>query len=813
MKLKRQLSWFLLLVLATTLNFSACKSDPADTGSAELGVSAQALSSADVDHVTITVSGNNISPDIVRNLHFSQGQWKGIIGGIPAGTDRTFLAQAFDASDALIYTGDATDVEIIQGEKASVVILLQQETAPDPFENAAPTIDSLVASSHAVSMDDPINLAVTASDVDPEDTLTYAWTATDGTFDDAASTTPVWTAPASAGLYTLTIEVTDSKNAMRTVSLNVDVQLYHGRGRAGVEVDFNTWPEVAEVNANPTRLNVNGLTNLTVIATDNDSDILGFAWADNGGECSGTFSYTEIQNPTWTAPASLPSAEVCILTVTVTDGRGGSNTGELTINMGEEEDPNIAPTFITTYQSSEEAANTEVVYLNVEASDADGDDMTFSWAITSGNGTLDNQTDTSTTSDIDYTSDGNAVTVTATVTDANNAYTEQEFIVNSGILPPAEFQVNTYTTGGQAEPWLAMATDGSFVVIWTSWDQDGDLGGIYGQRFDSNRNPVSSEFRVNTYTTNRQEWSSVAMADDGTFVAVWQSLDQNGSHYEIYGQRYDSSGNPAGSEFLVNTHTTNSQQNPSIAMKNDGSFIVIWSSFGQDGSEFGIYGQRYDTSGNTIGSEFQVNTHTARSQYQPSIAMKDDGSFVVVWSSWDQDGSEYGIYGQRYDSSGNTVGSEFKVSTYTTGAQFEPSIAMTGSGSFIVVWSSFGQDGSDYGIYGQRYDSSGNTVGSEFQINTYTADAQIKPSIAMKDDGSFVVIWSSGEQDGDSGGIYGQRHDSNGNTVDSEFQVNTYTSNDQRFPSVAMASDGSFVVVWDSRYQDGDNWGIYGKSL
>ena len=44
--------------------------------------------------------------------------------------------------------------------------------------------------------------------------------------------------------------------------------------------------------------------------------------------------------------------------------------------------------------------------------------------------------------------------------------------------------------------------------------------------------------------------------------------------------------------------------------------------------------------------------------------------------------------------------------------------------------------------------------------------------------------------------------------VGSEFQVNTYTINNQENPSVASFSNGNFVVTWQSLDQDGDRSGI-----
>ena len=50
-----------------------------------------------------------------------------------------------------------------------------------------------------------------------------------------------------------------------------------------------------------------------------------------------------------------------------------------------------------------------------------------------------------------------------------------------------------------------------------------------------------------------------------------------------------------------------------------------------------------------VGPEFRVNTRVADSQESPSIARLADGGFVIVWQSNLQDGSSWGIYGQRYD--------------------------------------------------------------------------------------------------------------------------------------------------------------------
>lgn len=136
----------------------------------------------------------------------------------------------------------------------------------------------------------------------------------------------------------------------------------------------------------------------------------------------------------------------------------------------------------------------------------------------------------------------------------------------------------------------------------------------------------------------------------------------------VFGRRFDSGGSPLASEFRVNSHTTSDQQNPDAAYDSSGNFVVVWRSLDQDGSLDGIFGRRFDSGGNPFGSEFQVNTYTTGNQYGAPVAVQVGGGFVVVWTSTaSQDGGAAGVFGRRFDSGGNAVGVEFRVNSFTTG--------------------------------------------------------------------------------------------------------------------------------------------------
>lgn len=272
-----------------------------------------------------------------------------------------------------------------------------------------------------------------------------------------------------------------------------------------------------------------------------------------------------------------------------------------------------------------------------------------------------------------------------------------------------EFRVNTATATNQAKSSVAMDAEGDFVVTWTSYAQDGNSQGVFAQRFNSAGVAQGGEFLVNTFINSNQQNSTVAMDADGDFVIVWESNLQEGSGYGIYAQRYDAAGVAQGGEFLVNTSTFQHQRSPTVAMDADGDFVVTWQSGDQDGSGDGVYAQRFSAAGVKQDGEFLVNTTTAGSQFWPTVAMDADGDFVVSWSS--SDGSSYGVYAQQYTAGGATVGGEVLINTTTANSQWFSSVAMDATGDFVVVWSSYLQDGSINGVFSQRFDESTDIAG------------------------------------------------------------------------------------------------------
>jgi hypothetical protein len=80
--------------------------------------------------------------------------------------------------------------------------------------------------------------------------------------------------------------------------------------------------------------------------------------------------------------------------------------------------------------------------------------------------------------------------------------------------------------------------------------------------------------------------------------------------------------------------------------------------------------------------------------------------------------------------------------------------------------------------------------------------------VAAASDGRFVVVWESNGSygtDTSTNSIQGQRYAANGSPQGTQFQVNGTITGRQASPAVAVSASGDFVVAWDSPVSTGSD--------
>ncbi|MFM2052137.1 MAG: hypothetical protein RL456_174, partial [Pseudomonadota bacterium] len=375
-----------------------------------------------------------------------------------------------------------------------------------------------------------------------------------------------------------------------------------------------------------------------------------------------------------------------------------------------------------------------------------------------------------------------------------------------------EVRVNTTTANIQYGPDInarnvGFDASGGMVMVWASDRQDGDRWGLYAQRFDANGVPVGGEILVNATTAGNQNMPALAVLPDGSFIVAWQS-DAQAAQIDIMARRFAADGTALSGEIAVNTTTFGVQQLPSIAADSLGNFVVVWEH--RNGGNFDILGQRFDAAGTPQGGEFTVHAATGNTdQNLGSIAMNSAGDFVVVWTGYNTDGDQGGVYGRRFDASGAALGDDFLINQTTAGQLAGAEVAIDAQGGFIVAWMSDpGGVGNGGDIYARRYSSVGAALTGEFQVNTTTANYQGHASVGAAPGGNFVISWTSDQQDGDGMGIVARRYSAGGVAMTPEFAVNATTTGGQDYSNVAFAPDGDFVIAWEGNGA-GDDAGVF----
>lgn len=284
------------------------------------------------------------------------------------------------------------------------------------------------------------------------------------------------------------------------------------------------------------------------------------------------------------------------------------------------------------------------------------------------------------------------------------------FLLPSGQFNGRESWVSA--GGGETEmnPAASAFADSSVVFVWSNYGKDGSLQGIFGRRFSSTGTPLTGEFQVNQFTQFNQRDPAVAALENGNFVVTWISEGQGHSErVDVFARIFDSEGQPVGSEFRVNTGGCAEEvcddiaSNPDVVAVGESGFIVAWSQRPGDGSgNWNVHGRAYNLSGTAAGAPVRLNTYTENAQYQPRLAVMG-GTILAVWTSQWQDGADAGVYGQVFRYPLVAEGEEFRVNTTTASTQFNPAVAGVGTGEFVVAWSSFTGGIASFDLFAQRY--------------------------------------------------------------------------------------------------------------
>jgi hypothetical protein len=340
-----------------------------------------------------------------------------------------------------------------------------------------------------------------------------------------------------------------------------------------------------------------------------------------------------------------------------------------------------------------------------------------------------------------------------------------------------------------------------------------------------------SEYSIIGSLPGDQEYPDAAINKNGGYV-VWQDNITDPAGLGISAMKLNSTLSGSGDVFAVNTTTTNDQQNARVTLLKNGGAAFVWQ--GGPNNLQHIYGRFLNASNVWLTTtNVTVSTFTNSFQEQPAIATLTNGDVIVVWTSFDQAGSNSldDIYGQLLSTNGARIGTNFLVNTYTTYNQRTPAVAALANGGFVVTWASeqelstapnWGSNNTYYGSAAVQLPSSDvferlfTVFGSTITPSTgeilvdQSPNPCSGPDVATAADGSYMVTWCANDPTNlaDGWDIYARSFtNSSGGPV---IPVNSYTYGDQYNPQISVIG-GEYMIAWTSMGQDGSREGVFGQ--
>jgi Ca2+-binding RTX toxin-like protein len=384
-----------------------------------------------------------------------------------------------------------------------------------------------------------------------------------------------------------------------------------------------------------------------------------------------------------------------------------------------------------------------------------------------------------------------------------------------------DFRVNSTTTFGQAWPSVAALPTGGTIVTFSSFETGGSR--VRARIFDSNGDPVGDDFPVNTTIVSGEfpDEPHVSVLADGRIFFTWGSPDNGDGGvnspgripYCIRGRLFEADGTPVANDFVINNRAANAQVKPEATALSDGRYVVTWQSDDAgDGSQTCIRARVFEANGTPVGTDFLVNDTKIDFQLNPSVTALSGGRFFITWDSQEGfhgqgDGSASVIRGNIFNSNGTADDGDFVINSTGLSNQNNATTATLANGNFVVTWDSRDSYATQATLIRARlFDSSGTAMGDDFIVNTTSAGEQTWPAIATLADGRFIIVWQSADPgDGSGGCIRARAFNAGGMPISNDFIVETFTTDDQLRPKVAVLADDRVIVTWFGDEGDSSN--------
>ena len=357
-----------------------------------------------------------------------------------------------------------------------------------------------------------------------------------------------------------------------------------------------------------------------------------------------------------------------------------------------------------------------------------------------------------------------------------------------------EFDLIEKQIGDQLEIDLSIKF-GSGVVVWHDNSTDSDGLGISGQRIDVLGNSLGSTFKVNSTIIGNQEKPKVDINLNSSIYYIWEG-GESGFRRVQYRISNDK-GQFISNDKYINNEISGEQTDPNVAVLSNGDAAIVWTDYNIDGDHKDICAIILNEYGEKVTDVINLNEFKIGNQYNPQIQSYENGKFIVVWSSDQQQTSKsIDVIARIFSNKGNALSDEIIINKL--GICANPEIAVNEE-SIFVAWEQLDildkKNKWDIGV--KVFDKEFNPLSDSALINLKMKGDQYSPKIEANSQGAMVV-WNSLGQDNSREAVVSRFVYNNGILGESEIIVNSKSAHSQLNPVLSTTRDNGFIVSWST---------------
>lgn len=255
---------------------------------------------------------------------------------------------------------------------------------------------------------------------------------------------------------------------------------------------------------------------------------------------------------------------------------------------------------------------------------------------------------------------------------------------------------------------------------------------------------------------------------------------------------------------------------PKIATDRSGCIYVVWHDNSRGADLWDVYLSKSTDGGASFSASIALNEQIPDVvQYEPALALDASGNIYVSWNrlyydegleAWD-----YDVYMAKSTDGGETFSPAIKVNDGPD-LQYKSSIKVgPRSGSVYITWTDR-RNSSISDIYFAKSTDGGTSFSPNIRVNTYSSQSQGYPEIAIDEDETIYIVWNDSRHlyAKNSRDIYMARSTDFGKSFEPELKINDHKISPEfeyLYPSITAFGHGHVAIVWEDRRKG--KWDIY----